>query len=55
MVSTSKLVLVLLNEFRWDVCDYDADILRVGHWGIKVEVLEVNGAQARTICKRAHC
>ncbi len=24
---------------------FDADILRIGHWGIKVEVLEVNGAE----------
>jgi hypothetical protein len=42
-VSTCKLVF--RNEFRWDVCDFDADILRVGHWGIEVEVLEVNGAE----------
>jgi hypothetical protein len=26
--------VVLLNEFRWDVHDFDADILGVGHWGI---------------------
>ena len=38
--------LVLLNEIRWDVCDFDADILGVGHWGIEVEVLEVDGAEA---------
>ena len=45
-VSIGKLVF--LNEFCWDVCDFDADILRIGHWGIKVEVLEVDGAEART-------
>jgi hypothetical protein len=42
-VTTRKLVL--LNEFRWDVEDLDADIFRVGHWRFKVEVLEVNGAE----------
>ena len=25
---------------------FDADILRIGHWGIKIEVLEVDGAEA---------
>jgi hypothetical protein len=43
-VSIGKLVF--LNEFCWDVCDFDADILRIGHWGIEVEVLEVDGAEA---------
>ena len=43
-VSTRKLVL--LNEFCWDVCDFDVDIL----WGralggINVEFLEVDGAK----------
>jgi hypothetical protein len=31
----------------------DADIFRVGHWRVKVEVLEVNGAEARSFA-RAH-
>jgi hypothetical protein len=43
-VTTRKLVL--LNEFHWDVGDLDADIFRVGHWHVKVEVLEANGAEA---------
>jgi len=42
-VPTRKLVF--FNEFSWDVCDFDADILRIGHWGIEVEVLEVDGAE----------
>ena len=45
VVCTCKLVF--LNEFSWDVCDFNADILRIRHWGIKVEVLEVDGAEAR--------
>jgi hypothetical protein len=38
---------VFLNEFRWNVCDFDADILRIRHWGIEVEVLEVDVAESR--------
>ena len=48
-VPTRKLVL--LNEFRWDVGDLDADIFWVGHWRIEVEVLEVNGAEARSFAR----
>ncbi len=48
-VSTRKLVL--FNEFCWDVCDFDMDILRIGHWGIKVEVLEVDGAELRAFAR----
>ncbi len=48
-VSTRKLVLV--NEFCWDVCDFDVDILRIGHWGIEVEVLEVDGAESRAFAR----
>jgi hypothetical protein len=45
-VAVSTCKVVFLNEFRWDVCDFDVDILRVGHWGIEVEVLEADGAEA---------
>jgi hypothetical protein len=48
-VTTRKLVL--LNEFRWDVRDLDADVFRVGHWRVEVEVLEVNGAEARSFAR----
>jgi hypothetical protein len=48
-VTTRKLVL--LNEFRWDVRDLDADIFRVGHWRVEVEVLEVNGAEAHSFAR----
>jgi len=50
-VAVCTCKLVFLNEFGWDVCDFDADIFRIGHWGIKVEVLEVNGAEARTFVR----
>jgi hypothetical protein len=48
-VCTCKLVF--LNEFIWDVCDFNADIFRIGHWGVKVEVLEVDGAEARAFAR----
>jgi len=48
-VSTCKLVL--FNKFGRDVCDFDADILRIRHWGIKVEVLEVDGAELCTFAR----
>jgi hypothetical protein len=48
-VTTRKLVL--LNEFCWDVRDFHADIFRVRHWRVEVEVLEVNGAEARSVAR----
>jgi hypothetical protein len=48
-VTTRKLVL--LNEFHWDVGDLDADIFRVGHWRVEVEILKVNGAEARSFAR----
>jgi hypothetical protein len=49
VITTHKLVL--LNEFRWDVGDFDVDIFWVGHWHVEVEVLEVNGAEARSFAR----
>jgi len=48
-VCTCKLVF--LNEFIWDVGDFNADIFRIGHWGVKVEVLEVDGAEAHAFAR----
>jgi hypothetical protein len=50
-VAVCTCKLVFLNEFSWDVCDFNADILRIGHWGIKVKVLEVDGAEARAFAR----
>ncbi len=50
-VTVCTCKLVFLNEFGWNVCDFNADILRIGHWGIKVEVLEVDGAEARAFAR----
>jgi hypothetical protein len=48
-VPTRKLVF--FNKFGRDVCDFDVDILRIGHWGIEVEVLEVDGAESRAFAR----
>jgi len=48
-VTTRKLVF--FNKFGRDVCDFDVDILRIGHWGIKVEVLEADGAESRAFAR----
>ncbi len=50
-IAVSTRTLVLFNEFCWDVCDFDADKLRIGHWGIEVEVLEVDGAESRAFAR----
>ena len=46
-VPTSKLESSMNSHVR----DFDADILGVGHWGIEVEVLEVDGAEARIFAR----
>jgi hypothetical protein len=48
-VSTCKFVF--LYEFHRDVKDLDADIFRVGHWHVKVEIFEVNGAEVRSFAR----
>ena len=48
-VPTRKLVF--FTKFGGDVCDFDANILRIGHWGIEVEVFEVNGAESRAFAR----
>ncbi len=41
----ATLKFVFLNEFRRIVCNFNADIFRVRHWSIEVEILKVNGAE----------
>jgi hypothetical protein len=47
-VTIGTLEIVLLNEFHQNVGNFNADIFRVRHWSIKVEVLEVDGAETCT-------
>jgi hypothetical protein len=47
-VTFATLKFVLLNKFHQHVSNFNADLLRVWHWSIKVEVLEVNGAEMCT-------
>ena len=51
LVQTCQLVFV--NELIGDVQDFDANVFGLGHGGIKVEVLEVNGAKVGTFFERA--
>jgi hypothetical protein len=41
----ATLKFVFLNRFNRNVCNFNADIFRVWHWSIKVEIFEVNGAE----------
>jgi len=45
-VSISALKVVFLDEFFGDVGDLDADIFRLKHGRVEIEVLEVDGAEA---------
>jgi hypothetical protein len=45
-VMIAILEVVLLNEFRQNVSNFNVDIFRVRYWSIEVEVLEVDGAKA---------
>jgi hypothetical protein len=49
----TTFTFVFLNEFCWNVCEFNVDIFRVGHWGIKVEVFGVNGTEVYA-CAREH-
>jgi hypothetical protein len=44
-VTIVTLKVVFLDKFRWNVCNFNANIFRVRHWSIKVEVPEVDGAE----------
>ncbi len=46
-VQTCELLFV--DELIRDVQDFDANVFRLGHDGVKVEVLKVNGAKECTI------
>ncbi len=44
MVQTCELVF--FDELVWDVKDFDANVFRLGHGSVKVELLKVDGAKA---------
>ena len=45
--------VVFIDEFGRDVKDFDADIFRVLHWRVEVEVFQVHGAEPCP-CPRQH-
>jgi hypothetical protein len=49
LVQTCELVFI--DELVWDVQDCDANIFRLGHGSVKVEILQVNGAKACTFLR----
>ncbi len=48
-VQTCKLVFV--NELLRDVQDFDANVFRLGHERVKVEVFKINGAKVCTFLR----
>jgi hypothetical protein len=42
---------VFIIELVWDVQDFDADVFRLRHGSVKVEVLKVDGAKACTFLR----
>jgi hypothetical protein len=40
-VTIGTLEVVLLNEFHWNVSNFDADIFRIRHQSIRVEILDI--------------
>ncbi len=51
-VTIATLKIVLLNEFQWNVSNFNADIFRVRHQNIKVEILDVHGAKMCTWARK---
>jgi hypothetical protein len=48
----ATLEFVLLYEFHRNICNFNADIFRVRHQSIEVEVLEVDGAETCTWARK---
>jgi hypothetical protein len=44
-ITITTLKIVFFNEFRQNISNFNADVFRVWHWSIEVEVLEVDGAE----------
>ncbi len=47
-ITIATLKVVFLDEFLWNISNFNADVFGVWHWSIEVEVLEVNGAESCT-------
>jgi hypothetical protein len=51
-ITITTLQVVLFNEFRQNVSNYNADVFGVWHWSMEVEVLEVNGDKTCTWARK---
>jgi hypothetical protein len=50
-ITVQTCELVFVDELVGDVQDFDANIFRLGHGSVKVEVLKVDGAKACTFLR----
>jgi hypothetical protein len=50
-VTVQTCELVLVDELLWNVQDFDANVFRLGHGPVEVEVLKVDGAKACTFSR----
>ncbi len=37
--------VVFLDEFFWDIGELNANVFRIWHWSVKIEVFYINGAE----------
>jgi hypothetical protein len=51
-ITITTLKVVILNKFSCNVSNFNAGIFGVWHWSIKVEVLEVDGAETCTWARK---
>jgi hypothetical protein len=48
-IAVTTREVVFLDEFIWDVEELDANIFGLGHRSVKIEILQVNGAEPCTL------
>jgi hypothetical protein len=50
-ITVQTCELVLVDELLWNIQDFDANVFRLGHGRVEVEVLKVDGAKACTFSR----
>jgi hypothetical protein len=51
-ITIATLKIVFFSEFHQNVSNFNADVFKVWHWSIKVEVCEVDGAEPCTWARK---
>jgi hypothetical protein len=54
-ITVQTCELVFINELLWDVQDFDANVVPLGHGHVQVEVLKIDGGKACNFFVRVHC